>query len=287
MQPNDAAAYRFHMQANGLAAPTIKNYLVAHKQWRHWCEANAIDPAMATKSLMMAFLADGAARNMSGTVRLLTLGLRAYGDFLVTQGLRTDNPARSIKPVKQNSRPTEPLTDDDLRALLLACDTAEDRAMLLLLVGGGLRRSEVLNIKAADINPDAGTITINGKGSKYRLIAPGRTAMEAVAAVLSCACRAQAPTDRLFRNSHPDSVRRHLMYLARKAGLNKRVNPHTFRHSFAVRFCDLGGGIDQLQMILGHSSLQMSMYYSRSGRQQRALASQVLHNPADALAVEG
>src|SRR6185295_10827575 len=105
MQPDDTATYRFHMQANGLAAPTIKNYLVAHKQWRRWCEANSIDPATATKSLMMAFLADGAARNMSGTVRLLTLGLRAYGDFLVSQGVRTDNPARTIKPVKQNSRP--------------------------------------------------------------------------------------------------------------------------------------------------------------------------------------
>lgn len=108
--------------------------------------------------------------------------------------------------------------------------------------------------------------------------------MQAVAAVLSCACRTEAPTNRLFRNAHPDSVRRHLRQLAQKAGINKRVNPHTFRHSFAVRFCDLGGGIDQLQMILGHSSLQMSMYYSRSGRQQRALASQVLHNPADAMA---
>lgn len=284
---NDLDAYRFHMRTLGLSENTMRHYCTSGRQWLAWCELQEVDPGTATRAHMMAFLNEDGAGKMSGTNRLRALGLRAYCDYLIAQGVRDDNPAKGIKPIKQNSRPTEPLRAEELGALLNACETPTDRAMLLLLLGGGLRRSEVLNIRQDDVDLDHGTIQINGKGAKYRLIAPGRTAMDAVRTLVSCACHRPtntAPNPRLFTNGHPDSLRRRLNQLAAKAGISSRIHPHRFRHTFAVSFCDLGGGIDQLQMILGHSSLQMSMYYSRSGRQQRAIAAQALHNPADVIA---
>jgi integrase len=87
--------------------------------------------------------------------------------------------------------------------------------------------------------------------------------------------------DLLCPQSHDGVVWRRVRYAARKAGIRGAVFPHRFSHTFAVAFCDAGGGIDLLQTILRHSSLEMSIFYSRANREKRALESQARLNPAD------
>lgn len=266
----------FYLQTQGRAKPTIKNYTGQVRRWLEWCAEQGIDPNKVTSVQIMNYLGYKAATWLPSTTRLATLSLRVYYDYLKGLKVLKTNPARQIAVKKQVTRPVQQLEPHEVKRLIGACETLEDRAMILLLVGGGLRRSEVLGITREDIDFAHGTIRIWGKGGKWREIAPGKAAMEAVK--LALGWRPQ-----LFTNTHDDSVRNRLRLLAQRAGIEKPIHPHMLRYFFAVHFCEAGGGIDLLQSILGHSSVEMSMYYSRAGREKRALKAQVTFNPADKL----
>ncbi len=267
----------FRLQAQGLAKATIKNYTQAVRAWLTYCLDEEIKPESAGTEHIMGWLAVLAANHASSTVRLHTLGLRVFYDYLKDAKLRKGaNPARAVTIHKQVAKPVGILEPHEVRAMVDASQTLQERAMLLLMIGGGLRRSEVLGIVRDDINFERGTIRIWGKGSKWRLVAPGKSAMLATHAALGW-------RDRVFENTNPDSVRRMLNRLALRAGITRHVHPHMTRYYFAVNFCENGGGIDLLQTILGHSSLEMAMYYSRQGREKRAMDAQLLYNPADRL----
>jgi len=268
----------FHLQAHGLAKATIKNYTVAVKLWHAYCAEAGLTSASATTNHITTWLGFLSVDHAPSTVRLYTLAMRVYYDYLKAAKIKKGaNPARAITIRKQVAKPVGILEPYEIKQMLGACQSLQERALLLLMVGGGLRRSEVLSIAREDINFERGTIRIWGKGGKWRLIAPGLRAMEATKLALGW-------RERVFDNANPDSVRRALNTLAERAGITRHVHPHMLRYYFAVNFCENGGGIDLLQTILGHSSLEMSMHYSRQGRERRAMAAQLQYNPADRLA---
>lgn len=267
----------FHLQAQGLAKATIKNYTQAVRSWHRYCEEGEFTPASATTRDLTNWLGYMAVDHAPSTVRLYTLSLRVYYDYLKAAKLKKGaNPARAITIRKQVAKPVGLLEPFEIKQMLGACESLQDRALLLLLVGGGLRRSEVLGITREDIDFNHGLIRIWGKGGKWRNVAPGKLAMEATKLALGW-------RERVFDSTNPDTVRRRVNELAAKAGVGRHVHPHMLRYYFAVNFCENGGGIDLLQTILGHTSLEMSMYYSSQGRERRAMAAQVQFNPADRL----
>lgn len=272
----DVAGFVFYLQSTGRKQATIKNYVTVCNRWINWCAGQKIDPHKATTIQCMAWLGEVSQKALPSTVRLYTLSLRVFYDYLKEAHVVRTNPARAITVRKQVTRPQPVLEHEDVRAMLGACETLQDRAMLLLMVGGGLRRSELLGITKEDIDFSRGTVRIYGKGGKWREIAPGVQAIEAVKMALGW-------RPRLFDYTHSDSIRRRIKYLAACGEVTKPVHPHMLRFYFAVNFCENGGGIDLLQTLLGHSSLEMSMFYSKAGRTQRALKANVQFNPADSL----
>lgn len=266
----------FYLQTQGRAKATIKNYTGQVRLWLAWCDECELDPIKATSEEIMTWLGHRSVTCLPSTLRFATLSLRVYYEYLKHAKLVKKNPAREIAVKKQVTRPVAQLEPHEVKMIIGACESLQDRAMIGLMIGGGLRRSEVVNITREDINFEQGSIRIYGKGGKWREVAPGKFAMEAVRLALGW-------RPRLFDNTHPDSLRRRLDYLAVKAGVTKKVHPHMLRYFFAVSFCESGGGIDLLQTILGHSSLEMSMHYSRRGRERRALEAQLRFNPADML----
>lgn len=269
--------FTFFLQAQGLSPHTIKNYVVGANLWRRWCDGRGLDYLKAGRNDMTTFLGEQSEVKAQSSVRLLLLTLRVYNDYLKDGGMVKANHAREIKLRKQVARPTEIFTDDELRRMIDAAENYRDRAIILLLVGSGLRRAEIYRVEKRHINYEAGTLQVFGKGSKYRTVAPGSMAIDA----LRFALRGR---DQLFAGEADDDVVwRRVRRVAELAKIEGRVYPHRFRHTFAVNFCENGGGIDLLQTILGHSTLEMSMYYSKSGREQRALRAQQAYNPADRL----
>ncbi len=157
----------------------------------------------------------------------------------------------------------EPLADEDLQRLLAACDV-RDRAIVLLLLDTGLRVSEAAGIGLADLRPD-GTIKVRGKGARERVVPVGAATRRAIAGVLEG--RAPSAGDApLFTGAAGGrltltGIQQLLRRLRTRAGVARRCNPHTFRHTFAHRYLMNGGDVFTLQRMLGHSSLEMVRRY--------------------------
>ena len=162
------------------------------------------------------------------------------------------------------------LSDAQIRALLRAGD-AYDRAAVLLMLGSGMRVGEVVALRWADCQD--GRLTVHGKGSKTRRVEPGMVAMRAVNAL-------PRTEQRVFPMS-VGTLKWRMSRLAERTSMP--FHGHLLRHSFAMRFIHLGGTIEELSRLLGHAKLDTTLIYLRADSEERSLASQRAHNPADAL----
>lgn len=273
---NPVDGFRFALLAAGKSQATIKNYIQCAQAWAKWCHDHELSPPTAGRNELTYWLGERSQNCAPSTVRLFVLSLRVYYDYLLESGLAAHNPARDIKVNKQVARPVEPFSQDQLIAMWNACKGAKERACFLLLLGGGLRRSELSGIKKSDVNFEAGTVRIWGKGRKYRLIRPGASAMKELEIALYC-------EDELVEQQDEEWIWRQVKRWAKKACIQERSFTHRFRYTFAVQFLEGGGSIEHLQTILGHTNISQSLAYSKAGREERALAAQAKFNPADRL----
>lgn len=169
--------------------------------------------------------------------------------------------------------PVEILTSDEVRALMAKASRrgscgVRDRALIATLYRAGLRIREALDLRPKDVDLAAGTIRVlNGKGGKQRVVGIDG---EAVALVELWLARRAALG---LNGIHPIfctlagatmsdvQVRQHLKKLAGRAGIEKRVHPHGFRHSRAVDLVKRGTPLPVIQAAYGHTSLQTTQTY--------------------------
>lgn len=254
----------YWMQARRKAAPTITNYSTSAKLWVAWCEENEIDYLKATRDDILFWLSELAIRKAQSTVRLRLISLRVFYEYLQDEGYVKDNPAKEIDTRKQVSRPVEPYTPGELQRMLQACRSYQERATLMVLAGTGLRRSEIHRISRADCNFIAGTIRVLRKGNQYQMLMPEPSVMLALEQALEF-------NDRLFTQGADDIVDRIIKRLAERANIPGRHHPHRIRYTFAVAWCESGAPESELMENLGHSSMTMTNFYSKAGRQRRAM----------------
>jgi integrase/recombinase XerD len=162
-----------------------------------------------------------------------------------------------------------------------------DRAIIPTLVDCGLRVSELIGLKAADINWTDQTMVVLGKGNNERSIPFGRTARSAM---LTYQQRRGDITNtcEFFLTCYGDgmsrlAINRTLKTLAATAKITGvRVSPHTFRHTFAVMYLRNGGDVFSLQKLLGHTDLTMTRRYAELS-QMDVVAKHRQFSPADAI----
>lgn len=270
-------AYALWLVSRAYTDDTIRGYLGVFRPWGRWCRENGIEPVHASHSHVARWLLERR-RLSSSTVRNTIIGLRAFYRYTVACGLRRDDPTAGIKMPRVSLPPVKPYSRQELLALLAAARRPRDRVMLLLLLGTGVRCSELLRIRDQDIDWAEGTIRIYGKGGKYRLVVPGRNATAAL---------------RSYMKSRPDNIWQEgiatssgLKTWLRRLGRRARVpdaNLHRFRHTFASDFVRAGGTEGHLKTILGHRTLEMSIHYTETVREEVALDAQRRLNPADRL----
>jgi integrase/recombinase XerD len=203
--------------------------------------------------------------------------LRRFYDYLKTAGQISEN------PVKGYSAPTiaryhpDYLSPDEVARILskIEPDTAsglQDRAMIELLYGSGLRLSELINLRLEDVEFEAGFLRILGKGGKQRLVPMGGYAREALEKYLDSrrsGGSALGPTVFVNRRGRPFSrvgVWKIVKKRVRQADITKRVTPHTFRHSFATHLLEGGADLRVVQEMLGHADIATTEIYTRIDR---------------------
>jgi len=271
--------YRFWLETrykSRISTVTAVNYHSQAKQWVKWCEENDLDYRTATVEDMAIHLGELRRTRRQHTVRNRLICMRIFNDYLVFKGVRPDNPARDLDNPRAQSRPAEEFTESECRRMYEACKDWRERAIFLLFLGGGLRLREVFGVKQADCNFEQNTVTVLGKGSQYRMIAPGPLAMTALE-------RAFEFGERLCPWAWPNSIDDLLKRLGAEAGVHGRVHAHRFRHNFASRYIEGGGSIDELAMLLGHSRIDMSAYYAKASQKRRALHRQATIDVASKL----
>jgi integrase/recombinase XerD len=213
------------------------------------------------------------------TIHRQISAIRGYFRFLVGEGHAARNPSERLEsPKRWRTLPTV-LTAPEIDRLLAAPtpDTPlgiRDRALLEFAYATGARVSEVVGVQLQDILYEEGLARLFGKGSKQRLVPVGRRALGAVALY---AREIRPGLDRgksrgiLFLNARGAPLSRvgawgAIRQAAKRAGIAKRVSPHTLRHTFATHLLEGGADLRAVQEMLGHADLATTQLYTHVDR---------------------
>ena len=227
----------------------------------------------------MMWLIDQRVAKSSITCKLSAI--RSFYVYLQKEGLIQENPLEKIASPKQDKKLPSYLTGDEINKFLLAPDIStpigqRDRAILELLYASGLRVSELAHLTRGQIDMETREIRVIGKGSKERLVLMGKPAQEAVAIYLKEGRHKLAgkkKTDEVFINRYGQQlierrVQKIVKRYAKQSGINKRVHPHTIRHTFATHLLDGGADLRVVQELLGHASLTTTQIYTHVSKIQ-------------------
>ena len=150
-----------------------------------------------------------------------------------------------------------------------------DRAMAETIYSAGLRVSELVNLKISNIYEDVGFLRILGKGNKERLTPIGKSALKFIKSyqheVRNHMQIKSGHEDYLFLNRLGSKISRVSVFnliknLALRAGINKKISPHTFRHSYATHLIEGGADLRAVQEMLGHESITTTEIYTHLDR---------------------
>ena len=215
------------------------------------------------------------AYSKSTTARKLAT-LRSFYKFCLRRGYVTNNPLASIRTPKQEKRLPKFLEIDQILRLLQAPDDttllgSRDRSMLEVMFSTGVRVSELVGLKIADVDFVGESIRIRGKGRQERISPISPSALKSMRHYLeirnSDPRASQFNPEILFINKHGKklstrSVRRKLDKYLIQAGLDPTVSPHTLRHSFATHMLNNGADLRSVQELLGHRSISTTQIYT-------------------------
>jgi integrase/recombinase XerC len=263
------------------SAHTVKSYredlTQALDYFRQRFAGRALEPSLLNTRLLRAYLAwlheQGYAKT---TIARRVSAVRSWCRFMCRQGVLTVNPADGLRGPRQDKKLPHFLGIEETGKLLETPPDEgplgkRDRAILETLYSGGLRVSELTGLNLDDLDLDAGTLMVRGKGKRERLALLGQTASTALtdwlqvrAQVLEGRSQAQPAVFLNQRGSRltSRSVGRLLEKYLAQAGLDPRTIPHTLRHSFATHLLDNGADIRSVQELLGHQNLNTTQIYT-------------------------
>ena len=207
--------------------------------------------------------------------------LRGFYDFLIREKCIEESPLAHIEASKVWMRLPDTISPSEMELILSqpGADTPQavrDTAILELLYATGLRVSELISLLMNSVNWQVGFLTVIGKGSKQRVVPIGRKAYDALKKYVDEARPKFLPgkaTDVLFVNRFGAGFTRQgiwkvILGYVKKAGLQKKVHPHTFRHSFATHLLEGGADLRTVQVMLGHSDIATTQIYTHISRER-------------------
>lgn len=202
--------------------------------------------------------------------------IKAFFKFLIEEEYREDNPASLLEGPKLGLYLPDTLSIDDIDRIIENIEKHTDigkrnQCILEVLYGCGLRVSELVDLKISNINFKENFIIVEGKGEKTRLVPLAKSTAECILDyiknVRSVGKVNKKFEDILFLNTRGTNMSRVIVFiiikeLTQKAGINKSISPHTFRHSFATHLLQNGADLRFIQEMLGHSSITTTQVYT-------------------------
>jgi len=197
---------------------------------------------------------------------------RTFYRYLLREKHVKMNPVTSVPAPKHGKRLPENLDADRMARLLdipgEGAIVDRDRAMLELLYSSGLRLAELTDLNIGDIDTRDATVQVTGKGNKDRIVPVGRKALEALARWYKTRPEMAAPDEvALFVSNRGQrlsqrSVQARVTHWAKRQGIDSKVYPHLFRHSFATHLLESSHDLRGVQELLGHSNISTTQIYT-------------------------
>ena len=203
-------------------------------------------------------------------------GLKSFFNYLLLEEKIDINPMELIDAPKLVRKLPETLSIQEIEIIIDAIDLdskegMRNKAILETLYSCGLRVSELVNLKVQNLFLDIGFIKVLGKGMKERLVPIGTKAAECISLYMNEYRKSinisEGFEGYLFINRRGKNLTRNMIFiivkdLVKKAGLNKNISPHTFRHSFATHLIEGGADLRAVQEMLGHESITTTEIYT-------------------------
>lgn len=207
-------------------------------------------------------------------------GIKAFFRYLVLENVVDTDPSELLETPRLSRKLPDTLNIEEINRLLQAIDLStreghRNRAMLETLYGSGLRVSELTGLKISNLYPDIEFLKVTGKGNKERLVPMSAESVKHIK-IYREQVRGSQPVqpgheNYLFLNRRGTKLSRVMVFiiireLAKKAGINKKIGPHTFRHSFATHLIEGGADLRAVQEMLGHESITTTEIYTHLDR---------------------
>ncbi|MBP9098690.1 MAG: site-specific tyrosine recombinase XerD [Ferruginibacter sp.] len=208
-------------------------------------------------------------------------GLRSFYKYCLLEQISKTDPTVLLEAPKLKRALPDVLSFEEIEAIIAAIDLSKDeggrnKAILETMYSCGLRVSELVNLKISCLYLDVGFIKVTGKGDKERLVPIGKDAIKFINIyrnnIRNHIAVKKGEDDILFLNRRGSRLSRVMIFLflkalAKKAGINKNISPHTLRHSFATHLVEGGADLRAVQEMLGHSSITTTEIYTHLDRE--------------------
>ena len=261
----------------GLSKNTVESYTRDIQKLMSFLEENeiSISPIQIDLVVVQRFIYEIAKEVKSTTQSRVISGLRNFFDYLIFEDYRQSNPTDLIETPKIGRKLPDTLSVNEINDLINAIDLSHpqgerNRTILETIYSCGLRVSEVINLQLSDLFFNEGFIRVLGKGNKERYTPINYNTQKYInfyiKDIRSHINPQKGYEDTLFLNRRGKSLSRQMIFmiikgLAVKINLNKKIGPHTLRHSFATHLLEGGADLRAIQQMLGHESITTTEIY--------------------------
>ena len=262
----------------GLSESSIESYTIDVLGFEQFLIDENItkNPIDCDLSSVQTFIYETAKSLSPNTQARRLSGLRSFFDYMIFESYRASNPTDLIEAPKLGRKLPDVLGLNEIDLLLEQINLAHpqgyrNRAMLEMLYGSGIRVSELVNLSLSNLFFEENLIRVTGKGNKQRLVPMGKLTKKFIIFYIN-EIRLQQKInsvyqDIVFLNRNGKILTRQMIFtiikqLALKANIEKKIGPHTFRHSFATHLLENGADLRTIQILMGHENITTTEVYT-------------------------
>ena len=267
--------YRTYMKLEKhLSTNTIESYMRDLAQFAHFIlHRYDVEPKRVEREMIERYMEwiYSRGREKSSQARNLS-GIKSFYNFLLLSDIIESSPAEHILPPKAARHLPDTLSVEEIDRIISTIDHSttkglRDRAILEVLYSCGLRVSELCELKLSDLFFGEGYIRVTGKGDKQRLVPISGIARDRIQLYLEQRHTDHRSEESVFLNNRGTKLTRVMSFTIIKqatklAGIDKKISPHTLRHSFATHLLEGGADIRQVQELLGHENILTTEIYT-------------------------
>jgi integrase/recombinase XerD len=261
----------------GLSENSIKSYDYDLVSFKKFLIANKINDtpfnckSETIKNYLYKSFSDKKSRSQARSIS----AIKSFFNYLIFEGYIKESPVSNIEAPKQEKKLPVVLTENEIKNLINSIDLNHDfgqrnKTIVEILYGTGIRVSELVNLKLSNIFFKESIIKVIGKGNKERFVPLGEIASNEMKIYINDRNRLRIDSkssDILFLNRYGRKLTRSMIFkiisdASKRIGLDKKISPHSLRHSFATHLIKNGADLRTIQLILGHESITTTEIYT-------------------------